>query len=274
MKDIVSEVYLQDGNFYPADKLPDSCFSREVIYEVIRFMKGKPLFLYDHLNRLINSIKREGYEIPDQREIIEGIKLFAGKVALTAGNVKVLLRYNAAGELFSFYVYKVAHRYPDPELYQRGVNTITTHIERKNPVVKRWNPFMRQKIEQIRKEKAVFEVLMVDQSNHITEGSKSNLFFMKGSELVTPPENSVLPGITRQKVIELCSELNIPVSFKKIPYSQLQYFSEAFLTGTSPKILPIRKIDDFEFTVASQMVKKLMQAYDELIRNEIRKSSF
>jgi len=273
MKDIVSEVYFQDGNFYPADQLPDSCFSRDVIYEVIRFMKGKPLFLYDHLNRLINSIKREGCEIPDQREIIKGIKLFAGKVTLTTGNVKVLLRYSAAGKLFSFYVYQVYHRYPAADLYQKGVETITTGIERKNPVVKRWNPFMRLKMEEIRKEKAVFEVLMVDHANHITEGSKSNLFFIKDSGLVTPPKNSVLPGITRQKVIALCSDLNISISYKKIPYPELKYFSEAFLTGTSPKILPIRKIDDFEFKVASQTVKKLMQAYDELIRDEIRKSS-
>lgn len=147
-------------------------------------------------------------------------------------------------------------------------------LERKNSTVKKWNPHLRSKTEAVRQEKAVFEVLIIDRQGNITEGSKSNLFFLKGDKLVTPPESSVLPGITRHKVIELCRHFNIPLSFRKIPYHQLADFNEAFLTGTSPKILPIRQIDNFKFGISSQIIRKLMQAYERLIREEISRSSF
>ncbi|MCF8336671.1 MAG: aminotransferase class IV [Bacteroidales bacterium] len=100
------------------------------------------------------------------------------------------------------------------------------------------------------------------------------MFLLKGNTLVTPPANTVLPGITRHKVIKLCREFNIPLSFRKLPYQQLAGFNEAFITGTSPKIFLIRRIDDFEFELSFRIVKKLMQAYERLIREEIRSRTF
>ena len=95
-----------------------------------------------------------------------------------------------------------------------------------------------------------------------------------GDSLVTPPDEVVLPGITRKKVIALCFDLKIPVRFENLPYQNLTSYSGAFLSGTSPKILPLRKIDNHTFDVSQPLIKKLMNAYDQLIMKELQKSPF
>ena len=274
MKDITSRLFYRDGTFYRAEELPARCFENDVIYEVIRFMDGKPLFLHDHLNRLISSARKAEYRIPDIRKLKEGIRLFSRRVDLTEGNIKTLLCFDKEKSSFSVYVYQVHHRYPTGEDYETGVVVATESMERTEPNVKKWNPEMRQKTERLKGEKDIYEVLMVDSKGNITEGSKSNIFMIMGDSLVTPPDEVVLPGITRKKVIALCFDLKIPVRFENLPYQNLTSYSGAFLSGTSPKILPLRKIDNHTFDVSQPLIKKLMNAYDQLIMKELQKSPF
>ncbi len=274
MKDIVSGLFYKDGVFYRAGDLPGHCFEHDVIYEVIRFIDGKPLFLHDHMNRLISSARKAEYRVPDIRKLKEGLRLFSKRIALAEGNVKVLLCYDREASTFSLYIYQVRHSYPTHEDYEKGVVVATESLERTEPNVKKWNPEMRQKIKQLKHEKDIYEVLMVDTKGNITEGSKSNIFMMKSQSLVTPPDEVVLTGITRQKVIELCKDLKIPLKFENIPYQNLTSFSSAFLTGTSPKILPLRKVDNHVFDVTTPLMKDLMKAYEQLITKEIAKTSY
>lgn len=274
MKDIASGLFYKDRVFYRSDELPGHCFEHDVIYEVIRFIDGKPLFLHDHLNRLISSARNANYRIPAIRKLKDGIRLFIKRVALTEGNIKILLCYDRAKSSFSVYIYQVHHRYPSHEDYEKGVNVVTKSLERIEPNVKKWNPEMRQKTERLKESKDIYEVLMIDGRGNITEGSKSNIFMVRDEGLVNPPDEVVLPGITRKKVIALCSDLKIPVRFENIPYQNLASYSASFLCGTSPKILPLRKIDDHAFDVSLPMIKKLMEAYNQLITNELNKISF
>lgn len=97
--------------------------------------------------------------------------------------------FHKSGEDNSF----LKHHYPDDKLYHKGVVATTTMLERKNPTVKKWNPHLHSKTEKVTQDKEVFEVLMVDRQGNVTEGSKSNLFLLKGNTLVTPPESTNHP---------------------------------------------------------------------------------
>lgn len=274
MKDIASGLFYKDGVYYRASELPGHCFERDIIYEVVRFVDGKPLFLHDHLNRLIGSARKAEYRIPDIRKLKEGLRLFSVRIALTEGNVKILLCYDRETSAFSLYIYQVQHRYPTGEAYQKGVVVATEPLERSEPNVKKWNPEMRERTEALKHEKDIYEILMIDRQGYITEGSKSNIFMMKNQSIVTPPDEVVLPGITRKKVIEICKGLQIPLRFENIPYQNLTSFNNVFLTGTSPKILPVRKIDSYAFGVSSALMSDLMKAYEQLITTELAKPSF
>ncbi len=88
------------------------------------------------------------------------------------------------------------------------------------------------------------EGIALDADGHISEGSGENLFLVKKGMLVTPPlVSSVLPGITRDSVIQLARRLGIPISETRLPREALYVADELFFTGTAAEITPIRSVD-------------------------------
>ena len=78
----------------------------------------------------------------------------------------------------------------------------------------------------------------------VTEGSHTNFFGVIGGELRTyPNSNYVLPGVTRDVVIELAHELRIPVSETPIYKHEIALLEECFLTGTTSDVMPVVTID-------------------------------
>jgi branched-chain amino acid aminotransferase len=78
----------------------------------------------------------------------------------------------------------------------------------------------------------------------------------------------VLPGITREKIIQLCKKFGIKFNEQKISINAINKYEGAFLTGTSPKVLPIKNIDTHHYDVNNRVIRILMSAFDEMIRNE------
>jgi branched-chain amino acid aminotransferase len=130
---------------------------------------------------------------------------------------------------------------------------------------------VRQRADKMLAENGFYEVLLADNFDRITEGSRSNVFFVTGKELVTSPGSKVLLGITRQKTIQLAHDLNIPVIESEVNISELKQFDAAFITGTSPKILPIKKTEGFTFNHQNKVVRQLMKSYDDLIDGYLKK---
>ena len=88
--------------------------------------------------------------------------------------------------------------------------------------------------------------IILSKDGLITEGSKSNIFFVKHGNVYTPSlNNNILPGITREFVIKLLRENNIPVFEEDIPVISLYEFDEVWLTSSTKEIQPIASIDSF-----------------------------
>jgi branched-chain amino acid aminotransferase len=88
------------------------------------------------------------------------------------------------------------------------------------------------------------EGIALDAEGYLSEGSGENLFIVKKGALVTPPlVSSVLPGITRDTVIQLAKRLGIPVVESRLPREALYVADELFFTGTAAEITPIRSVD-------------------------------
>jgi branched-chain amino acid aminotransferase len=88
------------------------------------------------------------------------------------------------------------------------------------------------------------EGIALDVNGYVSEGSGENVFVAMNGSLTTPPlANSALPGITRQSVMTLCNDLNIPVAEQMIPREMLYVADEVFLCGTAAEITPIRSVD-------------------------------
>ncbi|MCX8116383.1 MAG: branched-chain amino acid transaminase [Desulfobacterota bacterium] len=87
------------------------------------------------------------------------------------------------------------------------------------------------------------EALMLDTEGYVAEGSGENIFIVKHGMLKTTPLTSVLPGITRDSVIQIAKARKIPVVEDKFTRDELYTAHEAFFTGTAAEITPIREVD-------------------------------
>jgi branched-chain amino acid aminotransferase len=84
-------------------------------------------------------------------------------------------------------------------------------------------------------------------NGYVSEGSGENIFLVQDGKLYTPPLGaSVLPGITRNTVIELAEDLGYEVIENLVPREMLYIADEVFFTGTAAEISPIRSVDQIQ----------------------------
>jgi branched-chain amino acid aminotransferase len=155
-------------------------------------------------------------------------------------------------------------------MYENGVKTILYFGERDNPNAKIVNENFREKVNREIKENNAYEAILVDSNGYITEGSRSNIFMIKGNKLLTSPVKAVLPGITRGEVIALAERLKIEVEEIEYKYLDINKLDGMFISGTSPKVLPIKQVNDISLNVNNAIIKRLMQEYDDEINEYIK----
>ena len=164
----------------------------------------------------------------------------------------------------------IPHRYPTSEMYTNGVTCGTLRAERENPNAKVFQTSVRQKANELIAEKQFYEVMLIDHLERVTEGSRSNVFFIKDNQVITSPEDEVLLGITRQKTIQIAKELGLEIVQKEVFLDTLDTFDAVFITGTSPKILPVKQIDKTIFNPSNNILTNLMEAYNQLIEDYVK----
>ncbi len=212
-------------------------------YEVIRILDGKILFLEDHvkrLNRSLNLIKvNQHYEAAYWESQINQLKSYYPESNF---NVKVVLYINQQ-KIDHFTITPVFPVYPSKELYEKGIEVVTLKKERKNPNAKIWDYDYKAAVENLLKETGAYEAILINDKDEVTEGSRSNMFFILEGELWTAPDEAVLKGVTRDKVLELAERMGLVVRKAFLSTAQLEKIEGAFMTGTSVHILPISRID-------------------------------
>jgi branched-chain amino acid aminotransferase len=88
------------------------------------------------------------------------------------------------------------------------------------------------------------EGIALDDRGYVSEGSGENIFLVSGDVVLTPPlSSSILPGITRDSVIQICHELGITIKERTIQRAALYVADELFFSGTAAEITPIRSVD-------------------------------
>ena len=210
------------------------------LYEVIRIKNSKPVFCVEHYERLLHSNNDKSFGC-DMESFRNDIQTLIEVNDIHNCNVKVA--YDSK-DLFMFFIKSY---YPDEEYHKKGADVVCANIMRDNPNVKRFNQTYRSNADRVKNDNDVYEVLLVNNDGEITEGSKSNVFFVKDNVIYTAPDNQVLIGITRTKVIETIKKLDIKLIFRPVLADEIQFYDGAFLTGTSIDVFRIRRIGDFEF---------------------------
>jgi branched-chain amino acid aminotransferase len=269
MNECHGKKFILNGDLQPAEVFDNSLvYDGDSIYEVIRMLKGSPVFFPDHMDRLATSVKlqQKGHlaDVPSlRRDIINLTRSDRKKDA----NIKIVFNYNNGIE--NYLVYFIEPIYPSPEQYKKGVKGILYSAERKDPESKVINHKLRSSIFYKLIQEGGYEALLVNKKNQITEGSRSNIFFLKDDTLMTAPDNIILSGITRKHILEICDKNQIKVELTCILVEDIMQYDAVFMTGTSPMVLPFYCIDNIYFNVKSPLLEKLRKLYIEKAEESI-----
>ena len=273
-QEIAKDYFLYNGDVFPSREFDiEKTIVYPSVYEVIRVIDGVPLFFEEHINRLWSSIKLLGYKQPyDNATIRENILKLLEINRCYNYNVKIII--NALdSEKPNLFVYYIVSDYPAEESYEKGVHTILYEAERENPNVKVIAATFRDKVNKSIKNAGAYEALLVNNRGEITEGSRSNVFFVKNDVFYTAPAEDVLVGITRSRIIQLCLELGYKIIEGPINVNFIENIDGLFMTGTSPKVLPIASIDSHRYNSGrNSAIKAVRDAYNELIDDYINKN--
>ena len=131
------------------------------------------------------------------------------------------------------------------------------------------NDDFRNKVTKQIEEHNAFEAILIDRNGFITEGSKSNIFMVKGNELITSPAKAVLPGVTRGEIIELAHNIGVSVREEEYSYDDIDKLDGMFISGTSPKVLPINSVGEIKLNPKNDVIKKLLDEYNSAMKKYI-----
>ena len=105
------------------------------------------------------------------------------------------------------------------------------------------------------------EAILLTDDGYVADGAGENVFVVKGGVVRTPPlSTSILPGITRNTVIQIAQDLGYVVEETSIIRSDLAIADEIFMTGTAVEVTPVRSVDDIELGVGP-VTLELQTAY-------------
>jgi branched-subunit amino acid aminotransferase/4-amino-4-deoxychorismate lyase len=106
---------------------------------------------------------------------------------------------------------------------------------------------------------------MLDVNGFISETNDTNLFVVKGGHVSTPHADSCLPGLTRQMILRICADQNIPATERNLSLTELYTADEVFTSGTMGELTPVLEADGRVIgeKTAGPMTKRLQKLHRE-----------
>jgi len=251
------------------------------VFEGARAYDGEIYALHDHSQRLLNSAKYLGYEIPFTVDEIN--KACADTLAKSG--------------LGSAYVRPFAWRGSEMMGVASKGNKIHLAI-----AVWHWGDYFADKMKGIRlcmadwkrpapdtipckakgaglymictlakdaaSDKGFDDALMLDYKGRIAECTGAHIFFVRDGEIHTPTNDILLDGITRKAVLMMAEKRGVKVIKRDIWPDELPTFSECFIVGTAAEITPVRSIEQQKYT-PGELTVNMVEDYDKLVRGKL-----
>lgn len=258
---MMDNIYL-NGAYLPLSEARISPMDRgflfgDGVYEVIPVYAGKAFRLDEHLKRLQFSLEGIQLDNPLTNEAWQEVchQLIQQRPGTDQGLYLQVTRGEVTARDHSFRrqdagtptVFAMCSplKAPDKELFEKGVRAVTLddirwqycHLKVVSLIS---NVLLRQQAE----DAGGMEALLV-RDGWVTEGAASNFFMVQQGVLVTPPKtHQLLPGITRDLILELADQARISVKEEAVKLETLLRADEVWLTSSVREILPVTQVDD------------------------------
>ncbi len=277
-----------NGTISPADRASVPVFDHgflygEGVYETLRTYRREP-FLFDrHMRRLHRSADMLALRVPDDdASLLAKVRQTMAALAEPGeAYIRILvtrgvgeLTYNPAACPKPTLVIIVKPFPGQPErTFTEGIRVALVSVRRNhpqalNPQIKSNNLINNALAMQEAITRQGEEALMLNQAGEIAECAQSNFFLVRGGRVLTPPLTAgLLPGVTREFVIELARGLGVEAAEARLAPDDLRTADEAFITGTTREITPVVAVD--ELTIGSGQPGAITKRLMESFRNKV-----
>lgn len=284
---MMAEIIYFNGHLVPRSEAKLSPFDHGFLYgyglfETMRAYEGHIFRLDRHLTRLRCSAeslglrpKLDAFDLENACvETLQANKLKDARVRLTitAGEGDMTPDLNTCSNLT---VLVAAKNFVPllPERYEQGFKAALSFLRRDSQ-----SPLSRLKctcyVSNIlarmeAKAAGCDEAIMLNELGYVAEGSTANIFLVSKGELSTPSlESGILPGITREAVLEIARDLNIKAVERQVELRELSRAEEAFVTNSIIEVMPLTWLNGEPIGTGKpgKLTRNLMAAYKELVK--------
>lgn len=255
------------------------------VFDTLRAYNGKPFRLDRHLDRLFNSCQTLRMSPPISRdkitEAIMGLLIENGlgagydariRITVTGGTSNGTKGLERPGPMNLFITAKPYD--PPEEHYKNGIRIIVSSFNKNSSSrisgMKTGNILDLMIAKQDAISRGADDAVLLSTGGNVSEATSSNIFMVKDERLFTPDVGcALLPGVTREAVIELCGPLGIECKATMSGPDTLLSADELFLTNSMVEIVPVRGIGSKELSpVPGPLTRKIMEAYRNLVISE------
>ena len=256
----------------------------DAIYEVCCTHGRRPFQLGPHLDRLEDSGRAIDLDVSSMRPTLESeIRELVGaeggqgelliRIMISRGASPDLDLFRADGPPQRIVLVKPLSPWPRRQVDEGArIKTVSAEdvVGRIAPWVKSNNRQANVMAHRHAREQGFDDGLFVDPEGNISEGPSWNVFCVYAEEVVTPPlERGILPGITRQTILDLCRRLNLVAQERSVSLEEARRADEMFLTSTTRGVMPVAELDGRRLGSrdgAGPVTARLRDAYTELTR--------
>lgn len=231
------------------------------VFDFFRVSNFQPLFIDDHLDRLMLSAATLGlqhrYSVADLKQIIHGL---IARNNLPEAGIKIFLTGGYSPNGFgvapaNLIVQQLPITLPDAAAFENGINIITHNYLRDLPQVKSINYLMAIYLKTVVQNGA--DDVLYCNNNRILEFARANIFVVtRHGKLLTPADN-ILQGITRKKVLQIAATM-YQVEERRVSVEEAVNAAEVFLTSTTNRILPVLSVNQQQISEAPGPVTRAL----------------
>mgnify|MGYP001552988008 FL=1 len=287
----MSYVYL-NGDFIKAEEAMVSVFDQGLLYgdgifESFRSIGDRIYQFPQHYQRLLQSAAALCYPRTFTQQKLEAILMELRarnnlndayyRITITRGKGQVGFQRELENDLTCLVIGR-EFQAVDSALYQQGIQLRVAQTRRNAPEA------ISPKIKSISnlnsllgrleaRAAGAFEVIMLNNKDHICEGAAANIFWVKDKWVFTPDASTgLLEGVTRSTIMRLCEEsLNLRVITGEFKLQDLKFADEVFITSTSLEVMPVVKVDNF--TVNQGLVGPVAHHLRDELHRDMGKSA-
>lgn len=283
-----------NGELVPESQARVSIFDRGFVYgdaafDSLRTYRHRPLLLELYLDRFLASLQYlridPGVSRSDLEVIVESV-LAANLSRITPDeDLQVVLRCTRGGHYVDptarpTLIVQTAIFRIDTDKYDTGVDVITSSLVRTPRQAVSPKPKTHDRLNNVLADLEVKSLhpgarsLMLDMDGFVAEGSSYNIAAMVGGALVTPRDNC-LEGRTMKVVIEIANRVGISARYDQLSLYELYNTSEAFITGTSNVMLPVRSVDGrlINGAIPGPVQERIWKEWNEMVGFDVRQQA-